>query len=87
MSIVDPVQAEPVAEEAAVAKRVRRSGKKPTPANKGQARRAFYLIAPAILLLILIVGYPVLKALYQSFLTDPGLDKSTGLFNQGNAWN
>jgi ABC-type sugar transport system permease subunit len=29
----------------------------------------------------------VVKAIYQSFLTDPGLDRSTGLFNQGNAWN
>jgi multiple sugar transport system permease protein len=58
-----------------------------TSINPGESRRAWTLIAPAILLLILIVGYPVLKALYQSFLTDPGLDKSTGLFNQGNAWN
>jgi ABC-type sugar transport system permease subunit len=58
-----------------------------TSINPGESRRAWTLIAPAILLLILIVGYPVVKAIYQSFLTDPGLDKSTGLFNQGNAWN
>jgi len=58
-----------------------------TSINPGESRRAWTLIAPAILLLILIVGYPVIKAIYQSFLTDPGLDKSTGLFNQGNAWN
>jgi multiple sugar transport system permease protein len=87
MSIVDPVQAEPVAEEAAVAKRVRRPGKKPTPANKGQARRAFYLIAPTIALLALVVGYPIVKAIYQSLLTDPGLNKVTGIFDQGGAWN
>lgn len=55
--------------------------------SPGESRRAWALIAPAIVLLVLIVGYPVLKAIYQSFLTDPGLDKSTGLFNQGNAWN
>ena len=55
--------------------------------NPGESRRAWTLILPAILLLALIVGYPVLKAIYQSFLTDPGLDKATGLFNAGNAWN
>jgi ABC-type sugar transport system permease subunit len=58
-----------------------------TSINPGEARRAWTLIAPAIALLVLVVGYPVVKAIYQSFLTDPGLDKSTGLFNQGNAWN
>jgi ABC-type sugar transport system permease subunit len=55
--------------------------------NPGEARLAFTLIAPTILLLALVVGYPVLKAIYQSFLTDPGLDQATGLFNEGNAWN
>jgi len=55
--------------------------------NPGESRLAFTLIAPTIALLALIVGYPIVKAIYQSFLTDPGLDKSTGLFNDGNAWN
>jgi ABC-type sugar transport system permease subunit len=55
--------------------------------NPGESRLAFMLIAPTILLLALIVGYPIVKAIYQSFLTDPGLDPATGLFNQGNAWN
>jgi len=55
--------------------------------NPGESRLAFMLIAPTILLLVLIVGYPIVKAIYQSFLTDPGLDASTGLFNEGNAWN
>jgi multiple sugar transport system permease protein len=40
-----------------------------------------------LFLLTLIVGYPVLKAIYQSFLTDPGLDPATGTFNQGGEWN
>jgi ABC-type sugar transport system permease subunit len=60
----------------------RRSNIKP-----GEVRLAWTLIAPTILLLVLIVGYPIVKAIYQSFLTDPGLDPSTGLFNEGNAWN
>jgi ABC-type sugar transport system permease subunit len=55
--------------------------------NPGESRLAFLLIAPTILLLALIVGYPIVKAIYQSFLTDPGLDATTGLFNEGNAWN
>ena len=65
----------------------RRRRRRRTSINPGEARRAWTLIAPALFLLVLIVGYPVLKAVYQSFLTDPGLDKSTGLFNEGNAWN
>jgi multiple sugar transport system permease protein len=55
--------------------------------NPGETRLALTLIAPTIALLLLIVGYPVAKAIYQSFLTDPGLDSATGLFNEGNAWN
>jgi ABC-type sugar transport system permease subunit len=54
--------------------------------NPGESRLALTLIAPTILLLALIVGYPIVKAIYQSFLTDPGLDSATGLFNEGNAW-
>jgi ABC-type sugar transport system permease subunit len=65
----------------------RRRRPRRTSINPGESRRAWTLIAPALALLALIVGYPVIKAIYQSFLTDPGLDKATGLFNQGNAWN
>lgn len=67
-------------------------GKKapPAKANKrlstGEGKLAFLLVAPSIILLILIVGYPVVKAVYQSFLTDSGLDKTTGFFNQGGGW-
>jgi ABC-type sugar transport system permease subunit len=76
---------EKVIEEQQGGRRRRRARR--TSINPGESRRAWTLIAPAILLLALIVGYPVVKAIYQSFLTDPGLDKATGLFNQGNAWN
>ncbi|WP_329132008.1 carbohydrate ABC transporter permease [Streptomyces sp. NBC_00670] len=51
-----------------------------------EARRAYLLIAPALLLLALVVGYPIVKAVHQSFLTDPGLDKATGMFDEGNNW-
>jgi ABC-type sugar transport system permease subunit len=52
----------------------------------GESRLAFMLVAPTIALLGLIVGYPIVKAIYSSFLTDSGLDKTTGFFNQGNKW-
>lgn len=51
----------------------------------GEGRLALYLITPTILLLGAVVGYPIVKAVYQSFLTDQGL--SNGFFNQGGAWN
>ena len=52
----------------------------------GEGRLALFLIAPTIIVLGLVVGYPIVKAIYQSFLTDQGLD-SSGFFNQGNTWN
>lgn len=52
----------------------------------GEGRLAFWLVAPTIVLLGLIVGYPIVKAIYQSFLSDPGLDKSTGFFSNGTHW-
>jgi trehalose/maltose transport system permease protein len=62
-------------------------GKQNKNIKTGEGRLAFLLIAPTLVLLGLIVGYPIVKAIYQSFLTDPGLDASTGMFNNGNAWN
>ncbi|MDQ2847538.1 MAG: sugar ABC transporter permease [Actinomycetota bacterium] len=52
----------------------------------GEGRLAFWLVAPTVVLLALIVGYPIVKAIYQSFLSDPGLDKSTGFFSNGTHW-
>jgi ABC-type sugar transport system permease subunit len=51
----------------------------------GEGRLAFLLIVPTIALLALIVGYPIVKAIYSSFLSDSGL-ASNGFFNQGNHW-
>jgi ABC-type sugar transport system permease subunit len=84
MSIIS----ESIAEDATtVNKGWRRRRRRKSEIHRGEGRLAFMLIAPTLLLLALIVGYPVLKAIYQSFLTDPGLDKATGLFNTGGAWN
>jgi ABC-type sugar transport system permease subunit len=82
MTLAGQVEEEVIKNEEQKGKR-----RRPTSVNPGESRRAWTLIAPAILVLVLIVGYPIVKAIYQSFLTDPGLDRSTGLFNQGNAWN
>jgi ABC-type sugar transport system permease subunit len=60
--------------------------RKRTSIHAGEGRLAFFLVAPTIVLLGVVVGYPVVKAIYQSFLSDPGLDKSTGFFNQGGKW-
>ena len=43
---------------------------------------SIWLIGPTIVLLAIVIGYPVVSAVIQSFQNDPGLDKATG----GNAW-
>ncbi|HEV7183458.1 MAG TPA: sugar ABC transporter permease [Leifsonia sp.] len=48
-----------------------------------QGRWALYLIAPTIVLLAIVIGYPVVSAIIMSFQKDPGLDPATGLFVQG----
>src|SRR5690242_12583803 len=50
----------------------------------GEGRLAFFLIAPTMALLTLVVGYPIVKAVYQSFLSDQGL--VNGFFNKGGSW-
>ncbi|ROS33038.1 carbohydrate ABC transporter membrane protein 1 (CUT1 family) [Curtobacterium sp. PhB78] len=51
--------------------------------NAEHGRWAVYLIGPTILLLAIVIGYPVVSAIIQSFQLDQGLDKATGLFVQG----
>src|SRR5262245_42117441 len=87
MSVIEPVAAEAAAVDATADKGKRRPQRKPAPVNKGQAKLAFYLITPTIALLALVVGYPIVRAIYQSFLTDPGLNQATGIFDQGGVWN
>ncbi|MCX5044934.1 sugar ABC transporter permease [Aldersonia sp. NBC_00410] len=45
--------------------------------------RAWALIAPVLIALALVIGYPVMRALYMSFQKDPGLDPETGMFVEG----
>ena len=51
--------------------------------ESAQNRLGFYLITPAIILLLVVIGYPVVRAVIMSFQKDPGLDPSTGLFVSG----
>ena len=68
-----------------------RKGRRKEPAKKDdrtaidphQARRAMMLIAPTIALLAIVIGYPVVRAVFMSFQKDPALDPNTGLFVNG----
>src|SRR5512132_1720204 len=46
-------------------------------------RLGLYLITPAIVVLGVVIGYPVVRAVIMSFQKDPGLDPQTGLFRSG----
>ncbi len=51
--------------------------------DTARERLGLYLITPTIVLLGLVIGYPVVRAIFMSFQKDPGLDKATGLFVNG----
>lgn len=55
----------------------------PKSLNAGQGRRGLLLVTPTVLLLGIVIVYPLIRAIWQSFQKDAGLDKSTGLFVQG----
>jgi multiple sugar transport system permease protein len=48
-----------------------------------ETRSALWLILPTIVLLAIVIGYPIVTAIIQSFQKDPGLDAATGLFVTG----
>ncbi len=48
-----------------------------------QGRRAWMLLAPTVILLLVVIGYPVARAVYMSFQRDAALDPNTGLFVSG----
>jgi multiple sugar transport system permease protein len=80
MTVVGPIERN--AEDESLNPKSRRGRNK---IKTGEGRLAFLLILPTVLLLTLIVGYPIVKAVYQSFLSDQGLG-SNGFFNQGGQW-
>lgn len=51
--------------------------------KQGSTRAAVLLIAPAITVLAVVIGYPIVRAVYLSFQSDKHLDPVTGVFVQG----
>ena len=45
--------------------------------------RAVWLVGPSLALLAVVIGYPILRAVYLSFQADKHLDASTGMFVEG----
>ena len=50
---------------------------------RGDGARAAALIAPAIIVLVLVIGYPVVQAILLAFQADKGLNPETGMFEEG----
>lgn len=51
--------------------------------EKRQTRKAALLVTPALLVLAVVIGYPIVRAIYLSFKANKGLDPTTGLFTDG----
>ena len=53
-----------------------------TPSAKATKRnwRALLLVGPSLLLLAVVIGYPIVRAVYLSFQANRHLDKETGMF-------
>jgi ABC-type sugar transport system permease subunit len=51
--------------------------------NVSEGGGAPLLVGPTLFLLAVVIGYPVIKAVFMSFQKDPGLDKATGQFVSG----
>jgi carbohydrate ABC transporter membrane protein 1, CUT1 family (TC 3.A.1.1.-) len=51
--------------------------------GRKQARTAVWLITPAMIVLAVVIGYPIIRAIWLSFHADKGLDPTTGLFTAG----
>lgn len=56
-----------------------------TPSAKAAKRnwRALLLVGPSLLLLAVVIGYPIVRAVYLSFQANRHLDKETGMFVEG----
>ena len=54
-----------------------------TELTAARGRLGLYLITPTIVVLLVVIGYPVVRAVVMSFQNDAGLDPQTGLFVSG----
>lgn len=60
-----------------------RAAKRTGSGSRREGRSAAWLIAPTIVLLAIVIGYPLVMAVFQSFQADPGLDPESGMFVDG----
>jgi multiple sugar transport system permease protein len=51
--------------------------------DPNQGRRAWMLITPTVIMLGVVIGYPIVRAIWMSFQQDAALDPQTGLFVEG----
>lgn len=73
-----PTTAGPAATPAARAGRTRRTARGPKSKLK-----ALWLVGPALAVLAVVIGYPVLRAIWLSFQADRHIDPDTGMFVEG----
>ena len=61
------------------------AGRESAEANRRRITRvAWYLLAPTVLVMLIVVAYPIATAVWQSFFSDSaGIDPKTGLFTKG----
>ena len=45
--------------------------------------RPIWMVGPALAILAVVIGYPIVRAVYLSFMADRGLDPATGMFSDG----
>lgn len=57
--------------------------KQPKSLKAGEGRRGLLLVVPSLVLLALVIIYPLIRAVVQSFQKDAGLNSSTGMFEEG----
>src|SRR5262245_44927450 len=81
MSVTPDVQTDQAAPEKPPARRGR--SRQRSELRPGESRLGLSLVLPTIILLAIVIGYPVVRAVIMSFQKDPGLDPNTGLFTSG----
>ena len=55
-----------------------------TSASKPASKlKALWLIAPALTVLAVVIGYPIIRAIFLSFQADRHIDPDTGMFVEG----
>ena len=45
--------------------------------------RPVWMVGPALVILAIVIGYPIVRAVWLSFMADRGLDPATGMFTEG----